>query len=75
MVLSLDGGSQIFLLNADGSGARRRISNSDSIDTEPRFSPDGKWLYFTSDRGGSPQIYRMPADRRRAAARHLRGQL
>jgi TolB protein len=61
VVLSVDGGSQIFLLNADGSGSRRRISNSSSIDTEPRYSPDGRWLYFTSDRGGSPQIYRMPA--------------
>jgi TolB protein len=60
-VLSVDGGSQIFLLNADGSGARRRISNSPSIDTEPRYSTDGKWIYFTSDRGGSPQIYRMSA--------------
>ena len=61
VVLSVDGGSQIFLLNADGSGSRRRISNSNSIDTEPRYSADGKWLYFTSDRGGSPQIYRMSA--------------
>jgi len=59
VVLSVDGGSQIFLLNADGSGARRRISNSASIDTEPRYSSDGKWIYFTSDRGGSPQVYRM----------------
>ena len=23
------------------------------------FSPDGKWIYFTSDRGGSPQIYKV----------------
>jgi TolB protein len=61
VVLSVDGGSQIFLINSDGSGARRRISNSQSIDTEPRYSTDGKWIYFTSDRGGSPQIYRMPS--------------
>jgi TolB protein len=26
------------------------------------FSPDGQFIYFTSDRGGSPQIYRMPAN-------------
>src|SRR5690625_1126346 len=32
------------------------------IYTEPQFSPDGKWLLFTSDRGGSPQIYRVPVD-------------
>jgi TolB protein len=61
VVLSVEGGSQIYLLNADGSGPRRRISNSNSIDTEPRYSADGKFLYFTSDRGGSPQIYRMSA--------------
>ena len=59
VVLSVEGGSQIYLINSDGSGPRRRISNSNSIDTEPRYSTDGKWLYFTSDRGGSPQIYRM----------------
>src|SRR5262245_33771395 len=59
VVLSVEGGSQIYLINSDGSGPRRRISNSSSIETEPRYSIDGKWLYFTSDRGGSPQIYRM----------------
>ncbi len=58
--LSREGGSQIFLVNPDGSNLRR-LTSSSSIDTEPRFSPDGKWLYFTSDRGGSPQVYRMPA--------------
>jgi TolB protein len=61
VVLSVEGGSQIYLINSDGSGPRRRISNSPSIDTEPRYSTDGKFIYFTSDRGGSPQIYRMPS--------------
>ncbi len=56
--LSREGGSQIFLVNPDGSNLRR-LTSSSSIDTEPRFSPDGKWIYFTSDRGGSPQVYRM----------------
>ena len=58
--LSREGGSQIFLINPDGSGLRR-LTSSTAIDTEPRYSPDGRWIYFTSDRGGSPQIYRMPA--------------
>jgi len=60
VVLTLSGTSQIYLVNADGSGSPRRISNSTGIDTEPVFSPDGASIYFTSDRGGSPQIYRMP---------------
>ena len=58
--LSREGGSQIFLIQPDGSGVRR-LTSSAAIDTEPRFSPDGQSIYFTSDRGGSPQIYRMPA--------------
>jgi TolB protein len=58
--LSREGGSQIFLMNPDGSGVRR-LTSSTAIDTEPRYSPDGRFIYFTSDRGGSPQIYRMPA--------------
>jgi TolB protein len=61
VVLSVDGGSQLYLINADGTGARRRLTNSHAIDTEPVFSPDGQTIYFTSDRGGSPQIYRIPA--------------
>jgi len=37
------------------------LTQSQAIDTEPVFSPDGARLYFVSDRGGTPQIYRMPA--------------
>jgi TolB protein len=59
-VLTKDGTSQIYMINADGSGLSR-LTNSPAIDTEPSFSPDGKWILFTSDRGGSAQIYRMPA--------------
>ena len=59
VVLSKDGGSQIFLINADGSGTPTRLTSSSAIDTEPNFSPDGQLLLFTSDRGGSPQIYGM----------------
>jgi TolB protein len=60
VVLSKDGVAQIYVIEADGKGLQR-LSYSNAIDTEPSFSPDGKWVVFTSDRGGSPQIYRMPA--------------
>ena len=38
-----------------------RLTNNAAIDTEPAWAPDGKSLVFTSDRGGKPQIYRIPA--------------
>lgn len=58
VTLSKEGGSQLFLIGADGSNPERLLS-SGSIDTEAFFSPDGESLLFTSDRGGSPQIYRL----------------
>ncbi|MGH8116575.1 MAG: Tol-Pal system beta propeller repeat protein TolB, partial [Rhodanobacteraceae bacterium] len=32
-----------------------------SINTEPRWMPDGKDIVFTSDRSGMPQLYEIPA--------------
>ncbi len=62
VTLSRDGGSQLYTLDVSTVGAEpRRLTQSSSIDTEPIFSHDGKHIYFVSDRGGSPQIYRMPA--------------
>ena len=37
------------------------IVQAGGIDTEPVYAPDGRSLYFVSDRGGAPQIYRVPA--------------
>ncbi len=38
-----------------------RITDDPAIDTEPAWSADGQTLYFTSDRGGGPQIYAAAA--------------
>lgn len=32
---------------------------SSGIDTEPVYSGDGRSIYFVSDRGGAPQIYKV----------------
>jgi TolB protein len=58
VTLSKDGGSQMFLMNPDGTGITRVLTSA-SIDTEAMFTPDGRSLVFTSDRGGTPQIYRV----------------
>lgn len=59
VTLSRDGYSQLYLIGRNGENPRR-ITNSQSIDTEGVFSPDGRQIYFVSDRSGGPQIYRMP---------------
>ena len=42
----------------------KEVAADTSRETDPAPSPDGKWIAFTSDRGGhgSSQIYIMPAE-------------
>ncbi|WP_084399325.1 Tol-Pal system beta propeller repeat protein TolB [Henriciella aquimarina] len=40
----------------------RRLTDNPNIDVSPSMSPDGRQVVFTSDRGGSPQLYIMNVD-------------
>jgi TolB protein len=37
----------------------KRLTTHRSIDTEPVWASDGRTIIFTSDRAGSPQLYRI----------------
>ena len=41
-------------------GTPSRLTEDDAGESNPRFSPDGKTLYFVSSRGGTSQVWRMP---------------
>ncbi len=61
LALTLSGVSgypQIYVLNL-GSHQLTRITHTPAINTEPAWAPDGQSIYFTSDRAGQPQIYRI----------------
>ncbi len=51
----------IYLLPITG-GTARRISSGPAWDVQPRFSPDGREIAFTSDRGGGNNLWRMGID-------------
>lgn len=53
-----DGNVDVFVLDLE-TRALLRVTDDPAIDTEPCFSADGQSLYFTSDRAGRPQIYRI----------------
>ncbi|MEO8315721.1 MAG: Tol-Pal system beta propeller repeat protein TolB, partial [Pseudomonadota bacterium] len=63
------GNYEIYLLDLTSQNLTR-ITDDPATDTEPAWSPDGQTLYFTSDRGGAPQIYAM-APRAGAQARRV----
>src|SRR5262249_26018038 len=43
-------------------GDVRQITDTSSRDREVRYSPDGKWLAFVSDRSGREEIYLIGSD-------------
>ena len=50
----------IWLANEDGSEVRRLTDNI-ARDVYPRFSPDGKWIAFSSNRSGNHDVYVVSA--------------
>ncbi|MES2524494.1 MAG: hypothetical protein V4617_17475 [Gemmatimonadota bacterium] len=49
-----EGNVEIFTVAADGSSLRR-LTTSPGFDGEPRWSPDGQRIVFTSDRDATPR--------------------
>lgn len=45
-----------------GEGAPTPVTSGTATDWCPKWSPDGKYLYFASDRGGSMNLWRVPMD-------------
>jgi TolB protein len=61
LTLSKESGNlDIYTLSLSGK-VLTRLTRQASIDTEPSWSTDGQHIYFTSDRAGGPQVYRIPA--------------
>jgi TolB protein len=58
MVLSKDGNPEIYTLDLT-TRVFTRVTNSFAIDTEPSWTIDGTGIFFTSDRGVKPQIYKV----------------
>ena len=66
--ISPDGNTIAFVYQGDiftvpaGGGLARQITTNPAHDTEPLWSPDGKYIVFASFREGSKDIWAIPAE-------------
>jgi Tol biopolymer transport system component len=51
--------TQLYLTNADGSGARRVAAELEARGA-PAWSPDGQWLAVAAIRDGEPHLFKIP---------------
>jgi Tol biopolymer transport system component len=51
----------LYAIPVEG-GEEKRLTSHPGYDDGPDYSPDGKWIYFNSDRSGSWDVWRIPAD-------------
>ena len=51
----------IWIANENGSGVQR-ITDNKAREINPRFSPDGKWIAFSSNRAGNYDVYVISAN-------------
>ena len=55
-----------YVIEADG-GVPQRLTQEPSDDYYATWSPDGRWVYFVSDRSGGLQIWKIPPEGGQAA--------
>jgi Tol biopolymer transport system component len=55
-----DGSFSIFVVDADG-GVPRQLSTDRGDENHPVWSPDGHWIYYTSDQKAGRNVWRIPA--------------
>jgi len=55
------GRTDLWLVRADGAGLRQLTSHAEA-DSDPRWAPDGKLVWFISGRSGTSQVWSIPID-------------
>jgi len=59
--------ADIWIADFEGKREPRRFAFGPADEYAPRFSPDGRWIGFLSNRGGSVQVHRIRIDGGEAA--------
>jgi len=49
-------GADVWIV-AKAGGLARRVTSTPAVESDPKLSPDGQWIAFTSNRSGTPAVY------------------
>ena len=58
---AVDGNSDVYVVYLDGRPPRR-LTTEPSFDLLTEWSADERWIFFSSDRSGSLEIWKVPAE-------------
>ena len=58
------GGQRDIWTVASSGGDPKPVTSDEALDWNPVWSPDGRYLYFASERGGTMNLWRVPIDER-----------
>ena len=61
-----DGNADVFMMSCGGDGEHpcdtpKQLTRNRATDANPTWSQDGRWIYFSSDRSGSFEVWRIAA--------------
>ena len=62
VLFDLLGDLYVMPIGGTGAGLAERLTSGAAFDMQPRFSPDGKSIAYTSDRGGLWNVWLMKRD-------------
>ena len=51
--------NDVWVVGRDG-GQARRLTSDEGAETNPAFSPDGRWIAFSGEYGGNVDVYVVP---------------
>ncbi len=54
-------GGDVWVADREG-GRARRLTSTAAIESDPHFSPDGRWIAFSSNRSGTAAVYVVAID-------------
>ena len=62
IAFDLLGDLYVMPIDGTGDGLATRLTSGAAFDMQPRFSPDGRWIAFASDRDGLTNIWAIEPD-------------